>query len=40
MNHLALIIQLSIQDQRAFAEAILHPPEPPPALRRRLPPSP
>ena len=30
----AHIIQLSIEDQRAFAEAILNPPEPTPALRR------
>jgi uncharacterized protein (DUF1778 family) len=28
------IIQLSIEDQRAFADAILNPPEPTPALRR------
>jgi uncharacterized protein (DUF1778 family) len=28
------IIQLAIEDQRAFAEAILNPPEPTPALRR------
>jgi uncharacterized protein (DUF1778 family) len=28
------IIKLSIEDQRAFAEAILNPPEPAPALRR------
>jgi len=30
----AHIIKLSIEDQRAFAEAILNPPEPTPALRR------
>jgi uncharacterized protein (DUF1778 family) len=29
----AHIIQLSIEDQRAFAAAILDPPEPAPALR-------
>jgi uncharacterized protein (DUF1778 family) len=28
------IIRLSIEDQRNFAEAILNPPEPAPALRR------
>lgn len=28
------IIRLSIEDQRAFAEAILNPPAPTPALRR------
>jgi uncharacterized protein (DUF1778 family) len=28
------IIRLSIEDQRAFAAAILNPPEPTPALRR------
>jgi uncharacterized protein (DUF1778 family) len=28
------IIKLAIEDQRAFAEAILNPPEPAPALRR------
>lgn len=28
------VIRLSIEDQRAFAEAILDPPEPTPALRR------
>jgi uncharacterized protein (DUF1778 family) len=28
------IIELSLEDQRAFAEAILNPPEPGPALRR------
>jgi Protein of unknown function (DUF1778) len=28
------IIRLSAEDQRAFAEAILNPPEPTPALRR------
>jgi uncharacterized protein (DUF1778 family) len=28
------IIRLSVEDQRAFAEAILHPPEPTPALLR------
>ncbi len=30
----AQIIRLSLEDQRAFAEAILNPPEPTPALRR------
>ena len=30
----APIIRLSIEDQRAFVEAILNPPEPAPALRR------
>jgi uncharacterized protein (DUF1778 family) len=30
----AQIIRLSIEDQRAFVEAILNPPEPTPALRR------
>ena len=30
----AQIIRLSAEDQRAFAEAILYPPEPTPALRR------
>ncbi len=30
----AQIIRLSVQDQRAFAEAILNPPKPTPALRR------
>jgi uncharacterized protein (DUF1778 family) len=30
----AQIIRLSIEDQRAFAKAILNPPEPTPALRR------
>ena len=30
----AQIIRLSIEDQRAFAEAILDPPAPAPALRR------
>ena len=30
----AQIIRLSVEDQRAFAEAILTPPEPTPALRR------
>ena len=30
----AQIIRLSVADQRAFAEAILDPPEPTPALRR------
>ena len=34
MNQLAPIIQLSIEDHRAFAAAILDPPEPTPALRR------
>ena len=34
MNQLVPIIQLSIEDQRAFADAILNPPEPTPALRR------
>jgi uncharacterized protein (DUF1778 family) len=28
------VIRLSVEDQRAFAEAILHPPAPTPALRR------
>ncbi len=28
------IIRLSVEDQRAFAEALLNPPEPTPALRR------
>ena len=28
------IIRLSVEDQRAFAEAILNPPEPGPALKR------
>lgn len=28
------IIRLSVEDQRAFAEAILNPPEPTPALNR------
>lgn len=28
------IIRLSVEDQRAFAEAILNPPEPTPALKR------
>jgi uncharacterized protein (DUF1778 family) len=30
----AEIIRLSVEDQRRFAEAILNPPEPAPALRR------
>lgn len=30
----AQIIRLSVEDQHAFAEAILHPPEPAPALKR------
>ena len=30
----AQIIRLSVEDQRAFAEAILNPPEPATALRR------
>lgn len=30
----AQIIRLSAEDQRVFAEAILNPPEPTPALRR------
>jgi uncharacterized protein (DUF1778 family) len=30
----AQVIRLSLEDQRAFAEAILNPPEPAPALRR------
>ena len=30
----AHIIRVSLEDQRAFVEAILDPPEPPPALRR------
>ena len=34
------IIRLSVEDQRAFAEAILNPPEPTPALPPRLSPSP
>ncbi|MDQ2694731.1 MAG: DUF1778 domain-containing protein [Pseudomonadota bacterium] len=28
------VIRLSVEDQRRFAEAILNPPEPTPALRR------
>ncbi len=28
------MIRLSVEDQRAFAEAILNPPKPTPALRR------
>jgi len=28
------IIRLSVEDQRAFAQAIINPPEPTPALRR------
>lgn len=28
------IIRLSVEDQRRFAEAILNPPEPAPAMRR------
>ena len=32
----AHIIRLSIEDQRAFVEAILNPSEPTPALRRAL----
>ena len=28
------IIRVSVEDQRAFAEAILNPPEPSPSLRR------
>jgi len=28
------ILRLSVEDQRRFAEAILNPPEPTPALRR------
>ncbi len=32
----AEIIRLSVEDQRRFAEAILNPPEPVPALRRAL----
>ncbi len=28
------IVRISVEDQRAFVEAILNPPEPPPALRR------
>ncbi len=28
------VIELSLEDQRAFAQAILNPPEPGPALRR------
>ena len=30
----AQVIRLSLEDQRAFVEAILDPPEPTPALRR------
>ena len=30
----AQVIRLSLEDQRAFVEAILNPPEPTPALRR------
>jgi uncharacterized protein (DUF1778 family) len=30
----AQIVRLSVEDQRAFAEAILNPPKPAPALRR------
>ena len=30
----AQIIRLSVEDQRAFAEAIINPPKPTPALRR------
>ncbi len=30
----AHVIRLSLEDQRAFAEAILNPPEPTPVLRR------
>ncbi|HEY2136670.1 MAG TPA: DUF1778 domain-containing protein [Xanthobacteraceae bacterium] len=30
----AQIIRLSVEDQRAFAEAILHPPQPTPSLVR------
>ena len=30
----AQIIRLSVEDQRLFAEAIINPPEPAPALRR------
>lgn len=32
----AQIIRLSLEDQRAFAEAIINPPEPTPAFRRSL----
>ncbi|NVO15909.1 MAG: DUF1778 domain-containing protein [Rhodoplanes sp.] len=32
----AHIIRLSLEDQRVFAEAIIDPPEPTPALRRSL----
>ncbi len=32
----AHIIELSLEDQRTFAEAILNPPEPGPALRRAM----
>jgi len=32
----AQIIRLSLEDQRAFAEAIINPPEPAPAFRRSL----
>jgi uncharacterized protein (DUF1778 family) len=28
------VIRLSLEDQRAFVEAILNPPEPTPSLRR------
>jgi uncharacterized protein (DUF1778 family) len=28
------IVRVSVEDQRAFAEAIINPPEPTPALRR------
>lgn len=30
----AHVIRLSVEDQRAFAEALINPPEPAPALRR------
>jgi len=30
------IIRLSVEDQRAFAQAIINPPEPGPALRRAM----
>jgi uncharacterized protein (DUF1778 family) len=33
----AHVIRLSLEDQRAFVEAILNPPEPTTALRRAFP---
>ena len=30
------IIRLSVEDQRAFAESLINPPEPGPALRRAM----